>query len=115
MRIVRYLACERHQLVGGLPHRRDRHNQVGRALQGNLDPVGDRQDLFGCRYRAAAVLLHNDGNRRHGQQVSEDSMACYDWTTGVLPVSSMKASNSFSARPSCAGAFTRAFITSAVL
>ncbi len=60
VRIFRYLPRERDELIGGLAHGGDRHDDVRMGFEIRLHPVGDGENLLGRSHRASTVLLHND-------------------------------------------------------
>ena len=55
------------QVVGGVAHRRDHHDDVVACLLGLDDAFGDAADPLGVRYRGSAVLLHDE---RHWASLS---------------------------------------------
>ena len=50
------------QVVGGVPHRRDGHDDVVAGLLRLGDPPGDPLDALGVGQRRSAVLLDDDGH-----------------------------------------------------
>ena len=54
------------QLVGGVAHRGDDHDDVVAGLAGGDDPLGDPLDPLGVGDRGTAVLLHD---QRHGRSL----------------------------------------------
>ena len=49
-----------HQVVGGVPHRGDHHDDVVPLLLGRDDALGDAADPIGVGHRGSAVLLHDE-------------------------------------------------------
>ena len=60
VRVPGHLPGERDELVGGLPHRGDRHDEMRVRFEIGLHPLGNREDLLAGGHRAATVLLHDN-------------------------------------------------------
>ena len=59
-----HLLGEVEQLVGGVAHRGDDHDDVVALFVRTDDPLGDPLDAVGVLDRRSAVLLHDEGHRR---------------------------------------------------
>ena len=55
-----HLLSQVHQVVGGVAHRRDHHDDVVALLLGLDDALGDAADPVGVGHRGSAVLLHDE-------------------------------------------------------
>jgi hypothetical protein len=55
-----HLPGERDELIGRLSHCGDRDNDVGMGREVRLHTLGNGEDFFRGRDRAAAVFLNND-------------------------------------------------------
>ena len=67
----RDLLGEVEQLVGGVTHRRDDHDDVVARLLGLDDPLGHPANPLGVRHRGSAVLLYDERHWRTFRDTGE--------------------------------------------